>query len=127
MAITITRTSSNLIGSPGSPASLAAATPVSGTLDMTSPAGVVEGSIGVELIMGGTAPTTSPTVQFFYSLDGTTFIQDGGTITLTVVASTSYDLRYDAPDAASKVKVTVTNGATNGITLWAQGQTLAVS
>jgi hypothetical protein len=129
VGVTITRTSTNMIGTPAAPQAVAAGATQNSTniLDMTSPAGVVEACIDLEIQVGSSAPTTAITIRNFFSLDGTNYVQDGGDISLSPSPSTNYDYRYDPPDAASKAKVTVINGATNGINVWAQGQTLAVS
>lgn len=128
MAVTVTRTKTDMIGTPASPATIAATASSSATdLDHTIPAGVVDATIGVTLIAGTSAPTTAVTIQFYFSQDGTNFIQDGGTISLTMSASTTYYYHYDPPDASQKSRVVVTNGATNAITCWCQGNTLAVS
>jgi hypothetical protein len=126
VAITVTRTKSDLIGTPGAPASIAAsATQTSTALDMTT-GGVIAAVLGLTLI-SVTAPTSAVTIRFLYSLDGTNYIQDGADILLTMGTSSTYQYRYDPPDAAEKVEVTVINGATNAITAWCQGTTLAVS
>jgi hypothetical protein len=129
VGVTITRTSTNMIGTPAAPATVAGgATQTSTTpLDLTSPAGVVEACIDLEVQFGASVPSTNVTIRNFYSLDGTNYVQDGGDIALVPVASTNFDLRYDPPPAASKAKVTVINGNTNSINVWAQGQTMAVS
>jgi len=127
MAITVTRTKTDLIGTPASPASIAAAaTNTSTALDMTA-GGVVAASVGLTLIAGATAPTSAVTIRFNFSEDGTNYIQDGADISLTMANATTYQFRYDPPDAAQKTQVVVINGATNAITAWCQGSTLAVS
>jgi hypothetical protein len=128
VAVTVTRTKTDMIGTPGSPASVAAAaTNTSAALDHTSPAGVVDASVMLELIAGASAPTTAVTVRFQVSEDGTNYAQDGPDVSLTMANSTTYDFRYDPPPAAAKSRVVVVNGATNAITAWCQGSTLAVS
>ncbi len=127
MAITVTRTKTDMIGTPGSPASIAAAaTNTSTALDMTT-GGVVEASVGLTVIAGATAPTSAVTIRFKFSEDGTNYIQDGPDISLTMANATTYTYRYDPPDACQKAQVVVVNGATNAITAWCQGTTLAVS
>jgi hypothetical protein len=117
-------TQSNLIGSPGSPAALAAATPVAGTLDVATAVGtqILDSvTLAVELQPGGTAPSTATTVQWAYSLDGTNYVNDGTAQSVTLVASTNLDVGpYDPPRGAKKARVTVTCGATTGISLFAQ-------
>jgi hypothetical protein len=128
MPVTVTRTNSNLIGSPSSPQSIAAGgTQTSTAGDMTTPAGVINAAVDLSVIAGTSAPTTAITVRFFFSLDGTNYAQDGADISITPAASTTYPFRYEPPDAASKVQVVVINGATNAITAWCQFASLAVS
>ena len=125
---TYTRTSSNLIGSPGTPATISAAASTSGTLSIGSGNGNVEGTILVRVTIGSSAPTTNPTVQFLASADGTNYYAVGGPIVVPIGAtSTSYDYEFDGPVAAQSLQVTVANGATNGITAYAQGVVLGVS
>jgi hypothetical protein len=127
MAITVTRTKTDMIGTPGSPATIAAsATNTSTALDMTA-GGVVNAVVGLTLIAGATAPSSAVTIRFNFSEDGTNYIQDGPDISLTMANSTIYTYRYDPPDAAAKVQVVVINGTGNAITAWCQGSTLAVS
>ncbi len=120
-----TRTKTDLIGTPSSPASIAAAaTNTSTALDMT---GCLNASVGLTLIAGSTAPTTAVTIRFNFSEDGTNYIPDGPDISLTMANSTTYTYRYDPPDACLKVQVVVINGASNAITAWCQGSILVVS
>jgi hypothetical protein len=125
---TYTRTETDLIGTFASPATIAASASSSGTLSMTG-SSVADAAIGVVVTIGGSAPTTNPIVQFSYTLDGTNYIADGGPYVVPIgTTSTSYSYKYDdVPRAAKGIKVTVTNGATNGITCFAQGNTLGVS
>jgi hypothetical protein len=127
VAITVTRTKTDMIGTPASPASIAAsATNTSTALDMTT-GGVVNASVGLTLIAGATAPTSPVTIRFNFSEDGTNYVQDGPDISLTMANATTYTYRYDPPDAAQKTQVVVINGTANAITAWCQGSTLAVS
>jgi hypothetical protein len=125
---TFTRTSSNLIGSPASPASIAANASSTGTLAIASGGTLAEGEIGCAVIVGGSPPTTAPTVQFLYSFDGTNYLADGGAFIVPLtVSTTTYYGPYTPPSGAVDAQVIVTNGATNAITAWAQGATLGVS
>lgn len=124
---TFTRTNSNLVGSPGSPSSISVSSSTSGTLTLTDGATDFELEIGCAVIIGGSAPTSNPTVQFSYSLDGTNFLDDDGPYTVPITAtSTTYSYKYIAPAQAVKAKVTIANGTGNAITAWAQGTILKV-
>lgn len=113
-----------LTGTPASPTSIAAAGSATATFTLRtlgSASGVVSAEATVRLIVGSSAPTTSPSVQWQYTLDGTNYFNDGGAWTPSVSASTSYDSPlYPAPPEAVAVQAVVTNGATNGITAFAQ-------
>jgi hypothetical protein len=127
VAITVTRAKTDMIGTPASPASIAAsATNTSTALDMTA-GGIVNASVGLTLIAGATAPTSAVTIRFNFSEDGTNYVQDGADISLTMANATTYTYRYDPPDSAQKSQVVVINGTGNAITAWCQGSTLAVS
>lgn len=128
MAITVTRTKTDMIGTPASPASInASATNTSTALDLTAVAGTIDASVGLTVIAGSSAPTSAVTIRFSFSQDGTNYVQDGPDISLTMANSTTYTYRYDPPDGCQKAQVVVINGATNAITAWCQGSTLSVS
>lgn len=132
MSINVTRTSTAMLGTPGSPTSIgatASATVTALTMNANnggSP-GTINANIGL-IVTVTTVPTTPILIQFEYSLDGTNYILDGPQISFTApTASLSYGFRYDPPDAAQLATFTLTNGATTGITAWSQGSTLAIS
>lgn len=120
-AITPTGT---LTGTPASPTSIAAAGSATATFALRtlgSASAVLSAEAVVRLVIGSSAPTTNPSVQWQYSLDGSTYLNDGGPWTPAVAASTSYDSPlYQAPPEAVAVQAVATNGATNAITAFAQ-------
>lgn len=77
----------------------------------------------VKLTNGGTAPTTAPVVKFYVGeATGTKrlfYTASGDTVNSSV-----NDIVCDIPPGAMFVNVTITNGATNGITVEAYGQEL---
>ena len=102
-------------------ASLAAATSVNATeWNMSTAYG---GIAAVKLTNGGTAPTTVPVVKFYVG-------ESTGTKRLLYTASgdttnsSVNDLVCEIPASAMFVNITVTNGATNAITVEAYGQEL---
>ncbi len=128
MAITVTRTKTDMIGTPGSPATIsAAATTTATALSHTTPAGAIDASIGLVLIAGATAPTSAVTIRYQFSEDGTNYVQDGADILITMANAVTYYFRYDPPESAQASRVVVVNGASNAITAWCQGSTVAVS
>jgi hypothetical protein len=125
-----TSTISALIGTPGSPASLAISASVSATLAVrtnNTASNVLGGGIFGAVIIGSSAPTSNPTVQFSYTVDGTNYLADGGAFAVPITpVSTTYAYRYslaDAPPEAVGIEVTVTNGTGYAITHWWQGVT----
>ena len=123
-----TSTVSALIGTPGSPASLAVSTSATGSLAIrtnNSASNNLGGGIGGAVVVGSSVPTSNPTVQFGFTLDGTNYLADGGPFVVPMVSGT-YSYRYslaDAPPEAVGIQVTVTNGMGNAITHWWQGVT----
>ena len=112
-----TKTSKTLYAS----ASLAAATSVDATeWNMTTCYG---GIAAVKLTNGASAPTTVPVVKFYVG-------ESTGTKRLLYTASgdttnsSVNDLVCEIPASAMYVNITVTNGATNAITVEAYGQEL---
>ena len=112
-----TKTSKTLYAS----ASLAAATSVNATeWNMTTCYG---GIAAVKLTNGASAPTTVPVVKFYVG-------ESTGTKRLLYTASgdttnsSVNDLVCEIPASAMYVNITVTNGATNAITVEAYGQEL---
>jgi hypothetical protein len=114
----VSRSSSNLIGSPGSPSSIAASATATGTLTLTT--GQLQGGIYVEVIIGSSAPGTNPTVQFNISTDGTNFYAYGGPYVVPLTVSTSNAYELSGPIEAVALQVVITNGTTNAITAYAQ-------
>lgn len=77
----------------------------------------------VKLTNGGTAPTTAPVVKFYVGeATGTKrlFYTASGDTT----ASSVNDVVCEVPPSAMFVNITITNGATNSITVEAAGQEL---
>lgn len=112
-----TKTSKTLYAS----ASLAAATSVNATeWNMTTCYG---GIAAVKLTNGASAPTTVPVVKFYVG-------ESTGTKRLLYTASgdttnsSVNDLVCEIPASAMYVNITMTNGATNAITVEAYGQEL---
>ncbi len=112
-----TKTSKTLYAS----ASLAAATSVDATeWNMTTCYG---GIAAVKLTNGASAPTTVPVVKFYVG-------ESTGTKRLLYTASgdttnsSVNDLVCEIPASAMYVNITMTNGATNAITVEAYGQEL---
>jgi hypothetical protein len=128
---TYSKPSTNVLDTPGSPSPIAATSQVVSTAFTTgsgSGSSTLTGGFLAAVIIEGSAPTTNPTVQFQYSLDGTNYANDDryGTIVVPMVTGT-YNYSYQPPLYAIAAKVTITNGATNAITAWAQGAALGVS
>jgi hypothetical protein len=112
-----TKTSKTLLTSQ----SLAAATSVNATeWSMTTAYG---GLAAVKLTNGATAPTTAPVVKFYVGeATGTKrllYTAAGDTVNNSV-----NDLVCEIPASAMFVNVTITNGATNAITVESYGQEL---
>lgn len=124
---TIARTKTDIIGTPASPASIAATATTSGTLDHTATVGAIDVSIGLAIIAGASPPTTAITIRFFFTEDGTNYLQDGADISLSASGSITYTYRYEPPFASKGSKVTIVNGNTNAITAWCQGSVLSVT
>jgi hypothetical protein len=123
--------STNLLDSPGSPAPIAASADATSTAfatGSTTGSTTLTGGLLATVIIGGSAPTTNPTIQWQYSLDGTNYANDDryGTIVVPMVTGT-YNYSYQPPLYAIAALAVITNGATNGITAWVQGATLGVS
>jgi len=112
-----TKTSKTLYAS----ASLAASTAVNTTeWTMTTCYG---GLAAVKLTNGATAPTTAPVVKFYVGeASGTKRLlyQAAGDTTNSSVS----DIICEIPPSAMYCNITITNGATNAITVEAYGQEL---
>jgi hypothetical protein len=111
--------STNLLDSPGSPAPIAASAGATSTAFTTgSPTGstTLTGGLLATVIIDSPAPTTNPTIQWQYSLDGTNYANDDryGTIVVPMVTGT-YSYSYQPPLYAVAARAVITNGATNGI------------
>ena len=100
---------------------LAAATAVNATEWNASTA--YGGLAAVKLTNGATAPTTAPVVNFYVG-------ETTGTMRLLysasgdTVNSSVNDIVCEIPMGAMFINITITNGATNGITVEAYGQEL---
>lgn len=127
MAVTVTRTSSNLTGTPTSLATVGAG---GNNLPLTAlslmGAGVIEATIITEIVVTTTS-AANITITYFVSQDGTNYLQDGPAIAFTPTASTTYWYTYYPPDSAQSVQVRIDNATTVAITAMVQGSTLAVS
>ena len=121
-----------MIGTHASPTTVATNTSQTGTLDLTgatqSVTGVYDAFVSAALNFGSLIPTSNPTVQWFYSVDGTNYDQDGGTQTVTPVASQTVSVGWYPPMPCQGAKVTVTNNdSTRTFTVWAKGSLLSDS
>jgi hypothetical protein len=123
---TFTRTETDIIGTVASPSSISGSASTNGSIDVAGANGA-RSEIAVHIIIAGSAPTTSPTVQFQYSMDGTNYYNDGGAIQCPAISSTNYDYYYPIPPTAKKGKVIITNGASNTITAYAQANVLTIT
>ena len=114
---TATKTAKTLLASQ----SLAAATAVSVTEWNASTA--YGGIAAVKLTNGATAPTTAPVVTFYVGeatgIKRKLYSASGDTVNLSV-----NDVVCEIPASAMFVNVTITNGATNAITVEAYGEEL---
>ena len=124
---TYARANSYVIGTVGAPVTVAAAAVQTSTA-VTLPGGgaIFNGSLHVQVVLGSTAPTSNPTVQFQYSYDGTTYWNDPNyffTVPIAVPSAT-YDYDYTPNPSVAAIRVVVTNGAGQSITAIAQGGTL---
>ena len=104
-----------------SSASLAAATPVNATEWNLSTA--YGGLAGVKLTNGGSAPTTAPVVKFYVG-EATGVKRLFYTASGDTVNSSVNDIVCELPLGAMFCNITITNGATNAITVEAYGQEL---
>jgi hypothetical protein len=81
------------------------------------------GLAGVKLTNGASAPTTAPTVTFYVGeASGTK--RKLYTATGDTTASSVNDFVCELPQGAMFCNISITNGATNGITVEAYGQEL---
>lgn len=101
--------------------SLAAATPVNATEWNLSTA--YGGIAAVKLTNGGSAPTTAPIVTF-YAGEATGVKRKFYSATGDTVASSVNDIVCEIPQGVMFCNVTITNGATNAVTVEAYGQEL---
>lgn len=112
-----TKTSKTLLTSQ----SLAAATSVNATeWNMLTCYG---GIACVKITNGGTAPTTAPVVKFYIGeASGVKRLQY--TVSGDTTNSSVTEPSYEVPAGAMYCNITITNGATNAITVEAYGQEL---
>jgi|SRR6185437_15695965 len=115
-----------MTGTPASPTSIAAGANNTATFAIAT-VGVASANVKFDavcrVIIGTSAPTTQPAVQWQVCYDGTNFVNYGGAQQVPITAtSISYDYPLDSvPAGVVAVAVVVTNGATNAITAWAEG------
>ena len=121
-----TRTETDVLGSFASPAPIAAAgVATTAPLDLTG-TNASDGVLTVTLIIGSTPPATAPTIAFNESLDGTNY-ETVVTLACPNVASSRFACPYSpSHPAVKKVTATITNGATTGITAYAQASVRAI-
>lgn len=101
--------------------SLAAATAVNATeWNLTTAYG---GLVGVKLTNGASAPTTAPIVVVYVG-ESTGTKRKWYTASGDTVNNSVNDIVCEIPAGAMYVNVTITNGATNAITVEAYGQEL---
>lgn len=129
--MTYTRTTSLLLGSAfGTGATIAAsASATTSNLPIGSGNSNAEGLVAVAVALGSSMPTTNPTVQFQFTLDGTNYWPDPNALYVVPITTPSVTLYYEyvPPVEAQGSNAIVTNGATNSIASFAQGTLLAVS
>lgn len=112
-----TKTSKTLLTSQ----SLAAATAVNVTeWNMSTAYG---GLAAVKLTNGATAPTTAPIVKFYVG-EATSIKRLLYTASGDTVNNSANDIVCEIPASAMFVNITITNGATNAITVESYGQEL---
>ena len=119
-----------MTGTPASPTSIGAngtSTPSFAIHTLNSPDNIARCSGIVAVIIGSSAPASSPTVQFQFSLDGTNYVNDGGAYSVPLTTSTTNYYPYQPPPEATNWQAVITNGGTNAITAWAQCDTLSVT
>ena len=101
--------------------SLAAATAVNATeINLSTAYGALA---AVKLTNGATAPTTVPVVKFYVG-ESTGTKRLFYTASGDIVNSSVNDIVCEIPPGAMFVNITITNGATNAITVEAYGQEL---
>jgi hypothetical protein len=123
---TFARPAPTAYASAGSPQSIGVSSSFTfGPLDLTASSTSASMLLAVRVIIG-TAPTTNPTVQMQFSLDGTTYFNDGGPFVVPIVTG-NYDYPYSAPAEARYAQAVVTNGTGNAITAFAHAVPLGVS
>jgi hypothetical protein len=123
-----TRTELALNGSPASPTPIA---PNGSTTSSPLTLGKASGSassgfINGAVIVGADAPTTAPTVTFSITTDNGTTYAPVYTYVVPMTPSTPYYYQFPVPPEVTGAQVTVTNGATNAITTWWQGETVVL-
>ena len=132
MSFTVTRTPSNLQGSPQSPTALAEATSTTAPALTIATAGiagtVVRGEILASVTIGATAASVRPIVQFSYSLDGTNFINDPDAIYGVPIdtASASFAFNYTPPTGALATQVALANPGNQAVTYFVQGSLVSL-
>jgi hypothetical protein len=123
-----TRTESALLASPASPASVAASGTVTsspltlGKSSGSASSGIINGAV----IIGADAPTTSPTVTFSITTDNGTTYNPVVTYVVLMTANATFPYQFPVPPEVTGAQVVVTNGATNAITTWWQGETVVL-
>lgn len=81
------------------------------------------GLVGIKLTNGSTAPTTAPVVKIYVG-EATGVKRLFYTASGDTVNSNATDIVCEIPASAMFVNITITNGATNAITVEAYGQEL---
>lgn len=114
------------VGTPANVATVAAGSTVSGRTPAYG-ASVDSAVMGCTVTIGSAPSGANPTVQFAFTLDGTTWLVDGGPSVVPLAASTSFGYRFDVPDAAQGGRVIVTNNSGGSITTWAEVSLRGVS
>lgn len=119
-----------MTGTPASPSTISASgtgTPSFAIRTLGSGGNIARCSGVVAVIIGSSAPASSPTVQFQFSLDGTNYVNDGGAYSVPLTTSTTNYYPYAPPPEAVNWQAVITNGATNAITAWVECDTLSVT
>jgi hypothetical protein len=123
-----TRTELALLGSPASPTPIAAnGSTTSSPLTLGKASGsATSGFINGAVIVGADAPTTPPTVTFSITTDNGVTYAPVYTYVVPMTPSTPFYYQFPFPAEVTGAQVTVTNGATNAITTWWQGETVVL-
>lgn len=130
MSINFERVPSSPLGTPGSPSSIAASGASSGGVTIASASSSSTNafaSVSCGVTIGATAPSTPPTVQPWYSYNGTDQLNYPATYVVPITSvSTTYSYLFDTiPLSAVSAGFTITDGTGQAITAFVQGGVLS--